>query len=190
MAKLTWEQTHRRCNKETGGMGEGSRKQWGIDTWRNLWKGVGWCREHGENKMEGEQWIWRMWINGGRKIMVMDEGRWEMIVNICFEDLEGKVGLKIVWEFVPKAGKKEEWKNKGEQSDSWFWKFYQKGVAGGPWMSCGVVNSTSVTAVWTSTLSVQCWVKCRLVCRWRWSGRGNNFPNGHSSKPFELICSD
>ena len=29
-----------------------------------------------------------------------------MVVNSCFEDLEGRVGLKRVWEFVPKEGKK------------------------------------------------------------------------------------
>ena len=29
-----------------------------------------------------------------------------MVVNSCFEDLEGRVGLKRVWESVPKAGKK------------------------------------------------------------------------------------
>ena len=29
-----------------------------------------------------------------------------MVVNICFEDLGGGVGLKRVWEFVPEAGKK------------------------------------------------------------------------------------
>ena len=29
-----------------------------------------------------------------------------MVVNSCFEDLEGRVGLKRVWEFVPKAGRK------------------------------------------------------------------------------------
>jgi len=27
-----------------------------------------------------------------------------MVVNSCFEDLEGGVGLKSVWEFVPEAG--------------------------------------------------------------------------------------
>ena len=31
-----------------------------------------------------------------------------MLVNGCFEDLEGRVGLKRVWEFAPKAGK---WRN-------------------------------------------------------------------------------
>ena len=34
-----------------------------------------------------------------------------MMVNSCFEDLEGRVGLKRVWEFIPKVGKKSE----GEQ---------------------------------------------------------------------------
>ena len=29
-----------------------------------------------------------------------------MVVNSYFEDLEGRVGLKRVWEFVPKVGKK------------------------------------------------------------------------------------
>ena len=29
-----------------------------------------------------------------------------MVVNICFEGLEGRMGLKTVWEFIPKAGKK------------------------------------------------------------------------------------
>ena len=30
-----------------------------------------------------------------------------MVVNSCFEDLRGRVGLKRVWEFVPKAGKQK-----------------------------------------------------------------------------------
>ena len=29
-----------------------------------------------------------------------------MVVNSYFEDLEGRVGLKRVWKFVPKVGKK------------------------------------------------------------------------------------
>ena len=29
-----------------------------------------------------------------------------MVVNRYFEDLEGRVRLKSVWEFVPKVGKK------------------------------------------------------------------------------------
>ena len=30
-----------------------------------------------------------------------------MVVNSCFEDLERRVGLKRVWEFVSKVGKKK-----------------------------------------------------------------------------------
>ena len=33
--------------------------------------------------------------------------RHEVVVNSCFGDLEGRVGLKRVWEFVPKVGKKK-----------------------------------------------------------------------------------
>ena len=29
-----------------------------------------------------------------------------MVVNSCFEGLEGRMGLKRVWEFVPEAVKK------------------------------------------------------------------------------------
>ena len=29
-----------------------------------------------------------------------------MVVNSCFESLEGRMGLKRVWEFVTKVGKK------------------------------------------------------------------------------------
>ena len=32
--------------------------------------------------------------------------RKEMVVNSCFEDLEGRVGMRRVCEFIPKAGKK------------------------------------------------------------------------------------
>ena len=38
--------------------------------------------------------------------MVLDERRLEVVVNSCFEDLEGRVGLKRVWEIVPNVGKK------------------------------------------------------------------------------------
>ena len=31
-----------------------------------------------------------------------------MVVNSCFEDLEGGVGLKRVREFIPKTGKKSD----------------------------------------------------------------------------------
>ena len=43
-----------------------------------------------------------------------------MVVNSCFDDLEGRVGLTKVWEFVPKAGKKGNERVK-VSSDSWFW---------------------------------------------------------------------
>ena len=37
-------------------------------------------------------------------------------MNSCFEDLEGRMGLKRVWEFIPKAGKKRnERVSEGEQ---------------------------------------------------------------------------
>ena len=29
-----------------------------------------------------------------------------MVVNSCFEGMEGIMGLRRVWEFIPKAGKK------------------------------------------------------------------------------------
>ena len=43
-----------------------------------------------------------------------------MVVNGCFEDMEGRVGLKRVWEFIPKAGKKRNERVK-VRSDSRFW---------------------------------------------------------------------
>ena len=33
-------------------MGEGSTKQWGIEPLGDLWKGEGWGRVHGINKMD------------------------------------------------------------------------------------------------------------------------------------------
>ena len=30
-----------------------------------------------------------------------------MLIISCFEDMEGRVGLKSVWEFVQKVGKKK-----------------------------------------------------------------------------------
>ena len=38
--------------------------------------------------------------------MVLDGGRYEMVVNSCFEDLEGGVGLKRVWGVCPRGGGK------------------------------------------------------------------------------------
>ena len=40
-----------------------------------------------------------------------------MVVNSCFEDLKGGVGLKRVWKFVPEVGKKSNERMKGS-SDS------------------------------------------------------------------------
>ena len=53
-----------------------------------------------------------MWVWGGLtrvvKIKILDRGRYEMMVKRCFEDAEGRVQLKRVWEFVAETGKKEE----------------------------------------------------------------------------------
>ena len=38
--------------------------------------------------------------------MVLDGRRQEMVVYSCFEELEGRVGLKRVWEFVAKVGER------------------------------------------------------------------------------------
>ena len=38
--------------------------------------------------------------------MVLDGGRYEVVVNSYFKDLEGRVGLKRGWEFVPNMGGK------------------------------------------------------------------------------------
>ena len=46
------------------------------------------------------------WINGGRKDHGFGWGKIEMVVNSCFEDLEGRVGLNRVREFILKAEKK------------------------------------------------------------------------------------
>ncbi len=52
-----------------------------------------------------KKWIWGE-LTGVEKIKVLDGGRREMVVNSCFKDLEGGVGLKRVGEFVPEAGEK------------------------------------------------------------------------------------
>ena len=41
---------------------------------------------------------------GVEQIEVLDGGRKEVVVNNYFEDLEGRVRMKRVWEFVPKTG--------------------------------------------------------------------------------------
>ena len=49
---------------------------------------------------EQKQGILRRWVWGGlsavEKIKVLNGGRYEMVVNSCFEDLEGRVELKRV----------------------------------------------------------------------------------------------
>ena len=60
----------------------------------------------------------------------MGEGK-EMVVNNCFEDLEGRMGLNRVREFIPKAGKKRNERVK-VSNDSWFRQFHQKRVVGRP----------------------------------------------------------
>ena len=46
-------------------------------------------------------------LMGVKKIMVLDEGLSEMVVNSCLEDLEGRMKLKRMWKLIPKAGKKK-----------------------------------------------------------------------------------
>ena len=47
------------------------------------------------------------WINRGRKDQGFGWGKIEVVVNSCFEGLEGRVGFKRAWEFVPTAGEKK-----------------------------------------------------------------------------------
>ena len=46
-------------------------------------------------------------FTGVVKINILDGKRYEIVVNSCFQDLEGGVGLKSVWEFVPEVGEKK-----------------------------------------------------------------------------------
>ena len=50
-------------------------------------------------------WVWGG-LTGVEKIEDLDGGRSEVVVNSCFEDLEGRIGLRREWEFIPKVGKK------------------------------------------------------------------------------------
>ena len=93
-----------RRSVEGRGMGRGTRgKQYGhyMDFQVLTLQGLS-GRKAGNLKVVGLGWI-----SWGRKIVVLDGGRYEMVVSSCFEDLEGRVGLKRVWDFVPKAGKSE-----------------------------------------------------------------------------------
>ena len=52
------------------------------------------------------------WIDRGRKYRGFRRGTIRgVVVNSCFESLEGRIGLNRVREFIPKVGKKSE----GEQ---------------------------------------------------------------------------
>ena len=78
---------------EGRGMGWGT---WGIQD--------GHYRDFQEGKAGNLKEVGLGWINGGRK----DRGFGsEVVVNSCFEDLEGRMGLNKEWEFIPKVGKKE-----------------------------------------------------------------------------------
>ena len=47
--------------------------------------------------------------------MVSDRGRFEMVVNSCLEDLEGRTRLMRMWKLIPHGGIKEEEISGGEQ---------------------------------------------------------------------------
>ena len=46
------------------------------------------------------------WISRGRKDQVFGWGVIVLVMNSCFEGLEGRMGLNRVREFIPKLGKK------------------------------------------------------------------------------------
>ena len=56
---------------------------------------------------------------GIEKIKIWDGGRYVMVVNSCFKDLEGRVGLKSVG-VCSKGGKKRNERVK-VSNDSCFW---------------------------------------------------------------------
>ena len=49
------------------------------------------------------------------KIMVLDWRLYEMVMNSCLQDLDGRIRLKRMWKLVPHVGKKEEQMRGGEQ---------------------------------------------------------------------------
>ena len=44
------------------------------------------------------------------KIMLLDWGWSEVVVDSCLEDLEGRMRLKKMWKFIPWVGKKKRHK--------------------------------------------------------------------------------
>ncbi len=72
-----------------------------------------------------------------------------MVVNRCFKDLEGGVGLKRVREFVPEVGEK---RNEGVKvsREPRFWQFNHKRVAGRSCATCRNIWGTEPRESWGS----------------------------------------
>uniref|UniRef100_UPI00358FE25E calpain-1 catalytic subunit-like isoform X2 n=1 Tax=Myxine glutinosa TaxID=7769 RepID=UPI00358FE25E len=72
-----------------------------------------------------------------------------MVVNSCFKDLEGGVGLKGVWEFVPEAGEK---RNEGVKvsREPRFRQFNHQRVAGRSCATCRNIWGTEHRESWGS----------------------------------------
>ena len=51
-------------------------------------------------------WGWEGELTRVEKIIVLDWGRSEVVVNSRLEDLEGRMRLKRIWKLVPQAGEK------------------------------------------------------------------------------------
>ena len=65
---------------------------------------------HGEGNSKEEKLVnlegfWVGVNEGRKKIMVLNWGRSEIVVNSCFEGLEGRMRLKTMWKMVPQTGK-------------------------------------------------------------------------------------
>ena len=71
-------------------------------------------------------------LSGEEKIEDLDGGIEEVVVNICFEGLERRMGLKRVWECIPEAGKKRNERVKVSRKSEDEQRVKVKGVAGGP----------------------------------------------------------
>ena len=57
-----------------------------------------------------ETWKFGWWVTRVEKIVVLDWGRYQMVVNGCLEDLEGSMRLKM-WKLVPRVGEKNRGTN-------------------------------------------------------------------------------
>ena len=61
------------------------------------------------NSQEGKLEIWKeeglgRGLKRVERFMVLDWGRSEMVMNSCFEDLEGRMRWKRMWKLVPQVG--------------------------------------------------------------------------------------